>query len=73
MESLIELSVSQNTAFPGEVFGLGLEALDEIDRQTSAAIRISSDDDVMVLLKYSRQLFTGLHHRMRIMSLILLS
>lgn len=35
----------QNEAFPGEVFQLGLEALDEIGRTSSAIIRISDDDD----------------------------
>ena len=35
----------QNTAFPGESFELGLEALDEISRKTSAIIRISDSDD----------------------------
>ena len=40
-------SHTQKTAFPGEVFSLGIEALDEIQQQTSAVIRISDADDIV--------------------------
>ena len=39
----------QNTAYPGEVFELGLEALDEINQRTAAVIRISDSDDQAIL------------------------
>jgi hypothetical protein len=38
-----------NTAYPGEVFELGLEALDEINQRTAAVIRISDSDDQAIL------------------------
>ena len=44
------LKCSQNTAFPGEEFELGLEALDEIDQRTAAVIRISDSDDQAISL-----------------------
>jgi hypothetical protein len=41
----IVITTANKTAFPGEGFSLGLEALDEINHQTSAVIRIRDSDN----------------------------
>ena len=55
---MFESSLDQKTAFPGEVFSLGIEAMDEIQRETSAVIRISdANDDVRPMYVPPRPLY----------------